>query len=169
MRISTTAAVLLASVLASEAAIADPVASAPQSKPVEKVTTVIKQPFSDLNLVKPKIAPVLVRAKQAPYARPSGDCQVLNTEIEQLDLVLGPDVDASVQKASLSKKMTDGGFNLARGAASSVIPYRGIVRQVTGAEKRSHDANDALLAGMVRRAYLKGYGEVLGCGRNAED
>ena len=171
MRTTITAAVLLSavSILISEGAFADPVASAPDAKPAAKAVELVKQPFDDLNIVKKSVAPVLVRAKEAPYAHPSADCQVLNTEIEQLTLALGPDVDASVQKASLSKKMSDGGFNLARGAVSSVIPYRGIVRQVTGAEKRAHDNNDAFLAGMVRRAYLKGYVEMLGCGQNSED
>ena len=171
MRIATTAAVLLtaASVLASQAAFADAVVPPAEMNPAAKAKELINQPFEDLNIVKRTVAPVLVRAKEAPYAHPGGDCHALNSEIEQLDLVLGPDVDASVQKVSLSKKMTDGGFNLARGAVSSVIPYRGIVRQVTGADKRAHDTNDALLAGMARRAYLKGYGEMLGCSHNAED
>ena len=64
---------------------------------------------------------------------------------------------------SLSKKLTDATFNLAHSAVSSVIPYRGVVREVTGAEKRARSVNEALLAGTVRRAYLKGYGEMLGC------
>ena len=171
MRTTNKAFVLLSavSILVSEGAFADPVASAPDEKPAAKAVELVKQPFDDLNIMKKTVAPVLMRAKEAPYAHPSADCQLLNTEVEQLNLVLGPDVDASVQKASLSKKMSDGGFNLARGAVSSVIPYRGIVRQVTGAEKRAHDSNDALLAGIARRAYLKGYLEVLGCTQSAED
>ena len=148
----------------SGAAVAAPTASSPDAKPIKKAVEVVKQPLNDLNIVKPEIAPVLVRAKAAPYAPAGGDCHGLDAEIQELDLALGPDFDAPhAKETSLSKRLTDGSFSLARGAVSSLIPYRGIVRQVTGAEKRAQDVNDALLAGMVRRGYLKGYGEMLGC------
>ena len=161
---STIIAVGIAALITNGAALAAPEASGPESKPITKAGDVVKQPLNDLNIVKPKIAPVLVRARTAPYAAAGNDCQILNAEILELNAVLGPDFDtATVQKTTLSKKLSDGGFNLARGAVSSVIPYRGIVRQVTGAEKSAHDANDALLAGIARRAYLRGYGQMLGC------
>jgi hypothetical protein len=88
----------------------------------------------------------------------------LDAEIRELNAALGPDIDLPGGKgASVSKKLTDATFNLARSAVSSVVPYRGVVRQVTGAEKRARSVNEALLAGTVRRAYLKGYGEMLSC------
>ena len=144
---------------------AEPVATAAQSRPSDKAVEVVKQPFNDLNILQNEIAPVLARAKAAPYAHVSGnDCQALDAEIRELDVALGPDIDLPGGKgASYSKKLTDATFNLARSAVSSVVPYRGVVRQVTGAEKRARSVNEALLAGTVRRAYLKGYGEMLGC------
>ena len=161
---STVVDIGIGALIACGAVLAAPDASAPESKPMTKAGDVMKQPLNDLNVVKPKVAPVLVRAKAAPYGRPNGDCQILNAEILELNTALGPDFDAATaQKASLSKKLSDGGFSLASRAVSSAIPYRGIVRQVTGAEKSAHDVNDALLAGIARRAYLKGYGQMLGC------
>jgi len=161
---STAVVIGLVALIAGGTAFAAPEAAGPETTTMAKAGDVVKQPLKDLNLVKPEIAPVLVRAKAAPYASAGSDCGVLSAEIQELDVALGPDFDtAPGRKPSLSKKLSDGGFSLARGAVSSFIPYRGIVREVTGAEKREHDVNDALLAGMVRRAYLKGHGETLGC------
>ena len=49
------------------------------------------------------------------------------------------------------------------GMASDVIPFRGIVRQVTGAARHDEYVQAAILAGTARRAYLKGLGEARGC------
>ena len=144
---------------------AEPVAKATESQPADKAVEVVEQPLNDLNILQRDVAPVLQRAKAAPYAHVAGDnCQALDAEIQALDAALGPDFDLPGGKGtSLSKKLTDATFNLAHSAVSSVIPYRGVVREVTGAEKRARSVNEALLAGTVRRAYLKGYGEMLGC------
>jgi hypothetical protein len=37
------------------------------------------------------------------------------------------------------------------------------VRKLTGAERHDHLVQDAITAGAVRRAYLKGLGEAKGC------
>ena len=144
---------------------AEPSAKAAESRPADKAVEIVKQPLNDLNILQNDVAPVLQRTKAAPYAHAAGDnCQALDAEIQALDAALGPDFDLPGGKgASLSKKLTDATFNLAHSTVSSVIPYRGVVREVTGAEKRARNLNEALLAGTVRRAYLKGYGEMLGC------
>jgi hypothetical protein len=48
-------------------------------------------------------------------------------------------------------------------AASDVIPFRGWVRKLTGAERHDKLVQSAITAGAVRRAYLKGLGEAKGC------
>ncbi len=130
-----------------------------------KAGEIIKQPLKDLNVFQPEIPATLLKAKAAPYAVPAAkDCQMLNAEIADLDRALGPDLDIATEKdESVSKKISDETFNLARGAVSGLIPYRGVVRFVTGAEKHARTINEALLAGAVRRSYLKGYGEMLAC------
>jgi len=130
-----------------------------------KVGEVVKQPLKDLNVYRPEIPAILLRAKSAPYALPAAkDCGMLRIEIDELDKALGPDLDLAKEKdGSVSKKISDQTFDLARGALSGFIPYRGIVRRVTGAEKHARAINEALLAGAVRRSYLKGYGEMLAC------
>jgi hypothetical protein len=50
-----------------------------------------------------------------------------------------------------------------RSAAQNVIPYRGWVRKLTGAERYSREVAAAIAAGTVRRAYLKGIAQAGGC------
>ena len=50
-----------------------------------------------------------------------------------------------------------------RGAAADVIPFRGWVRRLTGAERYSREVAAAIAAGTIRRAYLKGLGAAAGC------
>ncbi len=43
------------------------------------------------------------------------------------------------------------------------LPYRGILRRLTGADKRDRARTAAVLAGMVRRAWLKGLARNANC------
>ena len=43
------------------------------------------------------------------------------------------------------------------------IPFRGVVRKLSGAESHDRLVQSAIIAGNVRRAYLKGLGEARGC------
>lgn len=129
-----------------------------------KAGEVLKQPFKDLNVLQDIIPEALLKAKAAPYAKPrEANCLAVRMEIYELDYALGEDLDVQTDDDSKSKKIADETYNLARGAVSGLIPYRGILRRVTGAEKHARAINEALLAGAVRRSYLKGFGESLGC------
>jgi hypothetical protein len=44
-----------------------------------------------------------------------------------------------------------------------VVPFRSWVRKLSGAERYSRDVSAAIAAGIVRRSYLKGVGQVRGC------
>ena len=84
---------------------AEPLATAAESRPTDKAVEVVKQPFNDLNILQSEIAPALLRAKAAPYARVSGDnCQALDAEIRELDTALGPDIDLPGGKGHLFQK-----------------------------------------------------------------
>jgi hypothetical protein len=48
-------------------------------------------------------------------------------------------------------------------AAQDIIPFRGWVRKLTGAERHDRLVQSAVASGAVRRAYLKGLGESRGC------
>ena len=122
-------------------------------------------PLSDLNLVRAEIPPVLQAARRAPYAVPSdGSCPAIGRDVEALDAVLGPDLDTppTADNPGLIERGADAAGNAAvgavRGAAEGVVPFRGWVRKLTGAERYSRNVTAAIAAGTVRRAFLKGLG-----------
>jgi hypothetical protein len=125
-------------------------ASRPMPPPGESgMANPIEQPFKDLSLIREVAPEVLVQAAAAPY-RPAADCADLRAELARLDEALGPDVDRLKAGDGLSGLVGD----LIGGAVG--VPFRGVVRKVTGAEARDRALKAAVLSGMVRRGYLKG-------------
>jgi hypothetical protein len=136
----------------------------------DKVTTAATTPLSDLNLVNAPIPETLVAAQQGPYALPASmDCTVIAADIRKLDEVLGPDLDAPVSEANrgLVERGAEGVGNAAVGAlqrtAEGVVPFRGWVRKLTGAERYSKRVAAAIAAGTVRRGFLKGLSAAQKC------
>jgi hypothetical protein len=136
----------------------------------DKVTTAATTPLSDLNLVNAPIPEALVAAQQAPYALPASmECAVIAADIRKLDEVLGPDLDAPLSEANrgLVERGVDGVGGAAVGAlqrtAEGVIPFRGWVRKLTGAERYSKRVAAAIAAGTVRRGFLKGLATAQKC------
>ncbi len=136
----------------------------------KKVVEAVESPLADLNLVRQKIPPALVAAKEAPYAAPADPgCAAIDEQVKALDEALGPDLDAPPDDRDPS--LVERGSTLAgeqaigaiKGAAEGLIPYRGWVRKLTGAERYSKQVSAAIAAGGVRRAYLKGLGEARNC------
>jgi hypothetical protein len=127
-------------------------------------------PLADLNLVQKKIPPVLQAAMRAPYVLPAQrTCADLVGEVNALDAALGPDLDTPATPsdpglvARGTQAVGDAANDALKGAAESVIPFRGWVRRLDGAERHSREVAAAVAAGSVRRAYLKGVGQTLGC------
>jgi len=127
-------------------------------------------PLSDLNLVHASIPAVLVDAQKRPYVAPADQsCTALAAEVRVLDEVLGPDLDAPASASNPgliergSTAVGDAAIGAVRGAVQGVVPYRGWVRKLTGAEKHSKHVAAAIAAGTVRRAFLKGLGVARGC------
>lgn len=48
-------------------------------------------------------------------------------------------------------------------AAEGIVPFRGWVRKLSGAERYAKEVAAAITAGTIRRAYLKGLGQAAGC------
>jgi hypothetical protein len=127
-------------------------------------------PLEDLNLTKDKIPLVLELTMAAPYEGPQDQtCEGLAAEIAPLTLALGPDLDVPPSKTNrglLERSSTfagDAAVGAVRGATEGLIPLRGLVRKVSGAETHAKKVRAAIAAGAVRRAYLKGLGEAKGC------
>jgi hypothetical protein len=121
-----------------------------------RVQNAFEQPLRDVSWMRENPPEILIRAAENPYARSvPTDCLEVLSEIEALDLVLGPDLDRLAEEDSESD--SDGNGMLS-GAIGSLIglPYRGVIRSISGAGKREKGLRKAILAGMVRRGFLKG-------------
>jgi hypothetical protein len=128
-----------------------------------KVTDAATAPLADFNLVQAEIPPVLLQAQKQPYKVPTDSgCPTLNAEIADLDAVLGADLDAPPgdDKPTLLERGGTEAKNSAIGAlrrtTEGVVPFRGWIRKLTGAERYSKKVAAAITAGTARRAFLKG-------------
>lgn len=129
----------------------------------------VTAPLTDLNLLQTEIPEVLIEARKQPYAYPSDTaCGCLIEMIENLDAVLGPDLDAPKESgqgwfdkgADQANKAT---VSAIRRTTESLVPFRSWVRKLTGAESHSKQYSAAIAAGVVRRAFLKGLAVAQGC------
>lgn len=132
----------------------------------DKVANAATTPLSDLNVVRAEIPEVLKAAAAAPYAMPAdASCGGLAAGIRALDEVLGPDLDAP--HTSGNPGLLDRGEDAATGAlqrtAEGVIPFRGWVRKLSGAERYARQVSAAITAGGVRRGYLRGLAAAKAC------
>lgn len=124
----------------------------------------VGQPLADFNINQAEIPDSLRKAAHDPYGALAADsCAAMASEIAALDGALGPDLDVDAVKTTKRKMASRAAAGAVRRLAVSWIPYRGVVRTLTGAEAHARKTQDAALAGAVRRAYLKGLGERDGC------
>jgi hypothetical protein len=127
-------------------------------------------PLRDLNLMKKEIPVVLLAAMDAPYqTRTAFDCPSIAQEVAALDIVLGPDVDVPDEERRRdyyrigAEEAADAALDAVRDAAEGVVPVRSWVRRLTGAQQHDKKIKEAIYAGSVRRAFLKGMGDQRGC------
>lgn len=130
----------------------------------------VTAPLKDFGLMKAKVPPVLLEAETDVYRMPARvDCPYLQYEVARLDLVLGPDVDLprGANKQTMvgrgSRAASDAALDAVRDLTTGWIPFRSTVRRLTGAADNQDDIEDAVHAGSLRRAYLKGLGVQQGC------
>ena len=120
---------------------------------------VVATPVSDLGLRNGKIPPILEAAVADPYDMAGvRTCAQISTRVGELDAVLGPDRDIPQDRA---EKLSAG--RVAQAAVGQFIPFRGLIREVSGANSHQRKVDDAVEAGIARRSFLKGYGQARGC------
>jgi hypothetical protein len=134
------------------------------------ITGAMTAPLRDVNVIRTKIPRVLLEAMDDPYKRPGvADCATLVSQVTLLDAALGEDLDRT--PADENEDLMDRGRKAAgsaaigamASAAQDIIPFRGWIRKLTGAERHDRLVQSAIASGAVRRAYLKGLGESRGC------
>jgi hypothetical protein len=104
------------------------------------VGDVVTTPLETVNLKKEDIPPILSRARQAPYTMTGlRTCAAISGEIRRLDAVLGDDIDIA--------DYTKGGLkvgNTAKSIVGSLIPFGGIIREISGANEAQRQWQVAL-------------------------
>ncbi|WP_332768971.1 hypothetical protein [Phenylobacterium sp.] len=131
----------------------------------ESMGAAVAAPLRDVNLLRTKIPPVLLEALADPYQRPvPPTCARLAELIRPLNAAMGDDLDEpDIDNQSVQVRGKDAALGAVASVASDIIPFRGWVRKLTGAERHDTLVAAAITAGGVRRAYLKGLGEARGC------
>lgn len=116
-------------------------------------------PLSDLNLKKQGIPQLLIDAQERPYSLAGlNSCPRLATAVRNLDAILGEDIDV---QAARGAKPSAG--SVAQSVLGSFIPFRGVIRELSGANSQEKRVQAAIYAGSARRAFLKGVGLARGC------
>ncbi|WP_422343346.1 hypothetical protein [Parasphingorhabdus sp.] len=120
-------------------------------------------PAKDVGLKKTKIPAKLIAIQDNPYSLDGlRRCAAIIKEVKELNDVLAADVNEEVDKSKAEKREETAG-RVAGGLIGGLIPFRGIVREISGAAGDERKYNAAVYAGVVRRGFLKGVGLERGC------
>jgi len=126
---------------------------------LQKAGDIASQPGRDVGVVKTKIPPVLQAAVRNPYGLSGlNRCEQIADAFDELDTVLGPDFVAGSPVRQKRKFKVTGDT-----VAGLIVPFRGIVREVSGAAGAQRDLNRAIQAGMARRGFLRGVYQTRRC------
>lgn len=123
------------------------------------VEDIARTPVTDLNLDPQKIPPLLTAAMQKPYDLTGiKSCEDITAAVLELYKWIGPDIDLPPEeRAALSPG------RLAKWFVGSFIPFRGLIREISGANAHNREVLAAIRAGVARRGFLKGVGQSRQC------
>ncbi len=122
------------------------------------------QPLRDLNLHRDDIPPLLIDVAADPYATGGlHDCAQIARAVTDLNLYLGVDIDQPAAEKSDMQKGTNMAGNVAKSLVGGLIPFRGILREVTGANEERRRFERIVGAALIRRGFLKGLGAAREC------
>jgi hypothetical protein len=112
--------------------------------------------------MKREIPPILQKAHEEPYSlKGLTTCKQLAAEVVELNAVLGPDYTVGNEiKENKAGKLAEAG---GKSVINAIIPFRGMVRELTGAAPADRRLNAALDAGYARRGFLRGVHAKQGC------
>ncbi|WP_297511810.1 hypothetical protein [uncultured Caulobacter sp.] len=128
----------------------------------KKAVDIGSQPARDVGIAKREIPPILEKAFEDPYSlKGLKTCKALAAEVTGLNAVLGPDYGTvNAYEESRAGKLAEAGGSA---LVNSIIPFRGLVREVTGAAPADRRMNAAVDAGLARRGFLRGVHLKQGC------
>jgi hypothetical protein len=127
------------------------------------VGEVVTQPLADVNLKRKDIPPVLTAIVDNPYGLDGiRRCRDVIAAVRALDEVLGPDFDVAAAETKGDKRRKTVG-SIAGGVINGLIPFRFLIREISGANRADEAYRAAIYAGVVRRGFLKGVGKQRRC------
>jgi hypothetical protein len=122
---------------------------------------IVTTPLQDTNLKKKRIPEVLELARGGPYDMTGlANCTSINRKIAALTEVLGTDFDTAEDRRPNRGRQA---ANVGKSVVQSFIPFRGVIREVTGAAAAQREWDAAVDAGIARRGFLRGVGRSRGC------
>lgn len=157
-----TAAALPVALVAQPQKAAEPPATPPKETVGSTMADIATQPAQDINVKKKVIPPVLVQAAEDPYSTASArTCPQITSAVANLTAVLGQDFDSKEEKARPNRGKQ--AASVGKAVVQSLIPFRGVIREISGAagDQRRYDA--AVDAGIARRGFLRGTARAKGC------
>lgn len=127
----------------------------PVVETLNRAGKIVAQPAHDVGVAKTEIPPLLAKAAENPYSVEGlANCAQLMAAIKQLNDALGPDFTTARQRReSRAGKIAEAG---GRSIVNGLIPFRGVVREITGAAPAQRRLNAAIDAGYARRGFLRG-------------
>ena len=128
----------------------------------KKAVEIGGQPVRDIGISRRDIPPILEKAHDDPYSlKGLKTCRQLASEVTALNAVLGPDyiVGNEVKESRAGRLAAAGGRTL----VNSIIPFRGLVREISGAAPAERRLNAAIDAGYARRGFIRGVHAKQGC------
>ncbi len=129
----------------------------------EMMGDAVTQPLADINLKRKGVPAELQAIRDKPYDMEGiRTCRHIIAEVTKLDAVLGDDFD-KIEVTTRERKRKEGAAGVTRGIISGLIPFRALIREVSGARASDQDYREAVYAGVVRRSYLKGLGTARRC------
>jgi hypothetical protein len=123
---------------------------------------IASQPARDLGARKMTIPVPIQQAAASPYSLAGlRTCAQLNQAIFELNEVLGPDYAGSVtvHENKAGKLAAAGGKTI----VNTIIPFRGLVREVSGAAPAERRLDADIKAAFARRGFLRGIATARKC------
>jgi hypothetical protein len=105
---------------------------------------------------------VLEAARANPYGLGNTrSCAGISRALRDLDSALGPDLDApQTRQGSRAGQIAEAG---GRAVVNTIIPFRGVVREISGSAGADRRMQAAVDAGLARRGFLRGLAQARGC------
>lgn len=125
----------------------------------ERIAT---EPARDIGLQRDRIPLVLEAAGANPYTLAgTRTCAAIAGTLRELDSALGPDFDAGpARRGSRAGRVAEAG---GRAVVNTIIPFRGVVRELSGSAEADRRMQAAVDAGLARRGFLRGLAQARGC------